>query len=137
MPSLSLLSTDAAWLRSKLVAKEKVKPLAEDASYKQVLAWLGPLETDQTCLRGFIRNDQSRRMDYETVRSGGVVAKSSLRAKALRYLLLGDSSAAAAKAPAAALPKFDAIAPNLLPSGVSMAVSPDGFEVRAAVLRKE
>ena len=43
----------------------------------------------------------------------------------------------AAKAPAAALPKFDVLAPNLLPTGISMAVSPEGFELRGAVLKKE
>lgn len=137
MPSLSLLSSDATWLRSKLAPKERVKPLTDDGAYKQVTAWTAALENDQTCLRGFIRNDQSRQADYETVRTGAVVAKSSLRTKFLRYLLLGDSSAAAAKSSAAALPGFDALAPNLLPSGVSMAVSPDGFELRATVLRKE
>ena len=137
LPSLSLLSTDVAWLRSKLVAKEKVKPLADDPAYKLITAWTTKLENDKTCLRGFIRNDQSRRMDYETVRNSAVVLKSSLRAKMLKFMLLGDASPTVAKAPAAALPPFDALAPNLLPSGVSMAVSPDGFELRAAVLRKE
>ena len=95
------------------------------------------LENDKTCLRGFIRNDQSRRMDYETVRNSAVVPKSSLRAKMLKFVLLGDTSANVAKGPAAALPPFDALAPNLMPSGISMAVSPDGFELRGAVLRKE
>lgn len=137
LPSLSLLSTDVAWLRSKLVAKEKVKPLVEDPAYKQLTSWTSMLENDKTCLRGFIRNDQSRRMDYETVRSSAVVPKSSLRAKMLKFVLLGDAAANAAKGPAAALPPFDALAPNLMPSGISMAVSPDGFELRAAVLRKE
>jgi hypothetical protein len=136
IPTLTLLSTDLTWLRSKLTAKEKVKPLTEDPAYKQLAGWTGKLENDRTCLRGFVRSDQSGRLDYDAVRGSTVVAKSSLRAKALQFLLLGDSPAAA-KAPAAALPLFDALAPNLLPSGISMAVSPDGFELRAAVLRKE
>jgi len=133
-PELALFSTDFAWLRSKLAAKEKVKPLVDDAAYKQVASWTAKQENERTCLRGFLRSDQSGRLDYEAVRSASVTGKSSLRAKALRFMLLGDSTA---KAPAAALPKFEALAPNLLPAGISLAVSPDGFELRAAVLRKE
>lgn len=133
-PTLTILCTDVAWLRSKLAAKEKVKPLVDDPAYKQLALWTAKQENDRTCLRGFMRSDQSGRLDYEAVRSSAVVGKSSLRAQALKFVLLGNSTA---KAPAAALPKFDALAPNLLPSGISMAVSTDGFELRAAVLRKE
>jgi hypothetical protein len=135
-PTLSLFSTDLAWLRSKLTAKEKVKPLVDDPAYKQLALWTAKQENKQTCLRGFLRSDQSGRLDYDAVRGATVTAKSSLRAKALQFALLGNSPAAA-KASAAALPKFDALAPNLMPSGISMAVSPYGFEFRAAVLRKE
>ena len=133
-PALTLFSTDLVWLRSKLAAKDKVKPLTDDPAYKQLTSWTAKQENDQTCLRGFLRSDQSGRLDYEAVRSASVTGKSSLRAKTLKFVLLGDSTA---KAPAAALPKFDALSPNLLPSGISMAVSPDGFELRAAVLKKE
>jgi hypothetical protein len=133
-PTLTLLSSDLAWLRSKLTAKERVKALVDDPAYKQLAGWTEKLENDRTCLRGFVRSDQSGRLDYDAVRASAVVAKSSLRAKVLRFALLGDSTA---QAPAAALPKFDALAPNLLPSSISMAISPDGFELRAAVLRKE
>ena len=126
-----------AWLRSKLAAKEKVKPLVDDPAYKQLALWSAKQENDRTCLRGFMRSDQSGRLDYDAVRGATVTSKSSLRAQALRFVLLGNSSAAVTKTPAAALPKFDVLAPNLLPSGVSMAVSADGFELRAAVLRKE
>ncbi|MGI8982540.1 MAG: hypothetical protein ACR2FY_25185 [Pirellulaceae bacterium] len=133
-PTLTILCTDVAWLRSKLAGKEKVKPLVEDPAYKQLALWTAKQENDRTCLRGFMRSDQSGRLDYDAVRDAKVTSKSSLRAQALRFVLLGNS---AAKAPAAALPKFDALAPNLLPTGTSMAVSPDGFELRAAVLRKE
>ena len=136
-PTLTLLSTDVAWLRSKLAAKEKVKPLVDDPAYKQLALWSAKQENDRTCLRGFMRSDQSGRLDYDAVRGATVTSKSSLRAQALRFVLLGNSSAAVTKTPAAALPKFDVLAPNLLPSGVSMAVSADGFELRAAVLRKE
>ena len=134
-PTLAFLCTDVTWLRSKLTAK-KVNSLVDDPAYKQLALWTGKQENERTCLRGFLRSDQSGRLDYEAVRAGTVNAKSSLRAQALRFVLLGDSPAAD-KAPAAALPKFDVLAPNLLPTGVSMAVSPDGFELRAAVLRKE
>ena len=133
-PTLSLLSTDVVWLRAKLAAKEKVKPLVDDPAYKQLALWTGKLENDRTCLRGFLRSDQSMRLDYDAVRSSAVGAKSSQRAQTLKFALLGGSTS---KAAAAALPKFDALAPNLLPRGISMAVSPDGFELRAAVLRKE
>ncbi|MFN0017860.1 MAG: hypothetical protein ACKVP0_06345 [Pirellulaceae bacterium] len=133
-PTLSLLCTDLSWLRSKLAPKEKIKPLVDDASYKQITTWTAKQENDKTCLRGFVRNDQSMKQDYEAVRAGGVGPKSSSRSQVLQYLLLGNSPA---KGPVAALPKFDILSPNLLPTGVSMAVSPDGFELRAAVLRKE
>ncbi|MBC7854297.1 MAG: hypothetical protein IAF94_12765 [Pirellulaceae bacterium] len=133
-PTLALLSTDTTWLRSKLAAKEKVKPLLDDPAYKQLALWSAKQENERTCLRGFMRSDQSGRLDYDAVRGATITSKSSLRAQALRFVLLGNSTA---KAPAAALPKFDVLAPNLLPSGVSMAVSADGFELRAAVLRKE
>jgi len=133
MPTMSLFSTDFAWLKSKLKA-EKVKPLTEDPAYKTVALWSTKQETKSTCLRGFMRSDQSWEIDYDAVREGTVGPKSRLRAQALRYMLLGDSPT---KAIAATLPKFEALAPNLLPSGVSMAVSPDGFEFRAVVLRKE
>ena len=136
-PTLTLLCTDVAWLRSKLAAKEKVKPLVDDPAYKQLALWSAKQENDRTCLRGFMRSDQSGRLDYDAVRGATVTSKSSLRAQALKFVLLGNSSAAVTKTPAAALPKFDVLAPNLLPSGVSMAVSADGFELRAAVLRKE
>lgn len=135
-PDQVLLSTDLAWLRSKLTAKEKMKPLIDDPAYKQLALWTAKQENKQTCLRGFLRNDQSGRLDYDAVRGASVTAKSSLRAKALQFALLGNSPAAA-KASAAALPKFEALAPNLMPSAISMAVSPDGFEFRAAVLTKE
>jgi hypothetical protein len=135
-PTLTLLSTDVTWLRSKLAGKDKVKPLVDDPAYKQLALWTAKQESDRTCLRGFLRSDQSLQIDYDTVRAASVAGKSSLRAKALNFILLGNSSAAA-KAPAAALPKFDTLAPNLLPSGISMAVSADGFELRAAVLKKE
>ncbi|MCE9524573.1 MAG: hypothetical protein K8R36_00805 [Planctomycetales bacterium] len=132
-PTLSLLCTDVAWLRSKLSPKEKIKSLVDDPSYKQITTWTAKQEYDKTCLRGYVRSDQSMKLDYDVVRAGGVSPKSSSRSQALQYVLLGNSPA---KGPAAALPKFDALAPHLLPTGVSMAVSPDGFELRAAVLRK-
>ena len=134
MPNLALLCTDVAWLKSKLAGKEKVKPLAENAAYKQLTLWTAKQENDKTCLRGFVRSDPSLRQDFDLVRAASVGPKSATSARILQYVLLGNS---AAKEPAAALPKFDALVPSLLPAGVSLAVSPDGFEVRAAVLRKE
>ncbi len=132
-PALALLCTDDAWLRSKLAPKGKVTSLSDDAAYKQLTQWTGKQESDKTCLRGFLRSDPSMSIDYDVVRVAGVGSKSSLQAQVLQLVFLGKSPA---KEPAAALPKFEALAPHLLPAGVSMAVSPDGFEVRAAVMGK-
>lgn len=132
-PALALLCTDDAWLRGKLAPQGKVTSLADDGAYKQLTLWSAKQESDKTCLRGFVRSDPSMNIDYDVVRVAGVGSKSSLQAQLLQLVFLGKSPA---KEPAAALPKFEALAPHLLPAGVSLAVSPEGFELRAAVLGK-
>jgi len=121
-----LLSTDEAWLRSILEAKEPNVPLVKGAPFTSAASYLKSHESPETALRAFARGDANWRLPYEQIKGAKDAKDEDATQMLLQLLLVGKRDGVPAKI-AAALPDWKDIAPSLGMSAVSLRVSPGGF----------
>jgi hypothetical protein len=121
-----LLSTDEAWLRSILEAKEPANPLTKDGRFAAAASYLKMHESPQTALRSYARSAALWQLPYERIQGGKSDDDDAAAQTLLALLLFGKANEIPPKL-AGTLPNWRDVSPSLGTWAVSLRVSPGGF----------